>query len=56
MRADMSRGAVATDDVERKEGIAMIRRGTGLGGRLAAVALAMALVFSLTGDRGRAAM
>lgn len=40
---------------ERKEGKAMIRRGIGLGSRLAAVALAMALMLSLAGDRGRAA-
>ena len=33
----------------------MIRRGIGLGSRLAAVALAVALVLSLAGDRGRAA-
>ncbi len=33
----------------------MIRRGIGLGSRLAAVAFAMALVLSLAGDRGRAA-
>jgi hypothetical protein len=40
---------------ERKEGKAMIRRGIGLGGRLAAVGFAMALVLSLAGDFGRAA-
>ncbi len=47
--------AVVDDRTERKEGKAMIRRGIGLGGRLAAVAFAMALVLSLAGDRGRAA-
>jgi hypothetical protein len=40
---------------ERKEGKAMIRRGIGIGGRLAALGFAMALVLSLAGDFGRAA-
>jgi len=51
----MFRKAFVGEGTERKEGTVMIRRGYGLGSRLAAVAFAMALVLSLAGDRGRAA-
>jgi hypothetical protein len=51
----MPAGAFVDDRTERKEGKAMIRRGIGLGGRLAAVGFATALVLSLAGDFGRAA-